>query len=137
MNVNRGFKSFAESAVVGTALTLLSRVLISYIFLMSGYGKITGFSGTQAYMDSFGVPGSLLPLVIIAELGGGLLILLGFQARLAALGLSIFCLVSAFLFHGADDMNQQIHFMKNLAMAGGLLVLFRAGSGPCSFDKED
>ena len=116
---------------------LVGRLLIALIFVGAGYGKIGGYAGTQAYMESMSVPGGLLPLVILVELGGGLAIVLGFLTRFAALGLAIFSVVSAFLFHGnvADQM-QQIMFMKNLAMAGGFLFLVGNGAGPLSLDAK-
>ncbi|MBO6827149.1 MAG: DoxX family protein, partial [Sneathiella sp.] len=66
---------------------LVGRILLAALFIPAGYSKIGGYEGTQGYMEAMGVPGSLLPLVILAELGGGIALLLGFQARLAALGL--------------------------------------------------
>lgn len=116
---------------------LLGRILIALIFVGAGYSKISGYAGTQAYMESMNVPGILLPLVILVELGGGLAIILGLLTRYAALGLAIFCVASAFLFHasGGDQM-QQILFMKNLAMAGGFLFLVGNGAGPLSLDAK-
>ncbi|HEY0972902.1 MAG TPA: DoxX family protein [Solimonas sp.] len=116
---------------------LVGRLLIALIFVGAGYGKIGGYAGTQAYMESMSVPGGLLPLVILVELGGGLAIVLGFLTRFAALGLAIFSVLSAFLFHAnfADQM-QQILFMKNLAMAGGFLFLVGNGAGPLSLDAK-
>ncbi|MBS0216517.1 MAG: DoxX family protein [Proteobacteria bacterium] len=115
--------------------TLLGRVGLSLIFIISGFGKIAAYAGTQQYMEHAGVPGALLPLVIIAELGGGLAILGGFFTRWAALALAGFSVVSALFFHTdfADQM-QQINFMKNIAMAGGFLVLFAHGAGAYSID---
>ncbi|HVK99029.1 MAG TPA: DoxX family protein [Dongiaceae bacterium] len=113
------------------------RVFISLIFIVAGYSKISGYAGTQAYMESTGVPGSLLPVVIALELGGGLLILAGFQTRIVAFLLSGFCLVSAALFHNnfADQM-QSILFMKNVAIAGGFLFLVVHGAGTFSLDNK-
>ncbi|MBI5041187.1 MAG: DoxX family protein [Gammaproteobacteria bacterium] len=105
-------------------LNLVGRVLLAQIFLLSGLTKITGFAGTQGYMEAMGVPGVLLPLVIAVEVGGGLALLLGWQTRWASLALAGFSIVSAALFHANfTDQMQTIMFMKNLAMAGGLLIL--------------
>ncbi|HZV64104.1 MAG TPA: DoxX family protein [Telluria sp.] len=119
------------------ALNVAARILMSLIFILSGFGKITGYAGTQQYMESTGVPGALLPLVILAELGGGLMLLLGFKARWAAAALAGFSLLAALLFHRnfADQM-QMINFMKNLAMAGGLLMVVAHGAGAPSIDSK-
>ena len=119
------------------AIDLAARALLSQIFILAGISKITGFAGTQAYMDSMGVPGALLPLVIAVELGGGLALLLGFQTRVVALALAGFSIVAGAIFHNnfADQM-QMILFMKNLAMAGGLLLLVNAGAGAWSLDAR-
>jgi putative oxidoreductase len=117
-------------------ILVAGRVLIALIFVTAGWSKIGGYAGTQAYMESAGVPGALLPLVILLELGGGLAIILGLLTRLAALGLAVFSIVSAVLFHGAADPMQQILFAKNLAMAGGFLFLVAHGAGPISLDAK-
>ena len=101
---------------------------------MSGWGKVSDYAGTVGYMQAMGVSASLLPLVIFAELGGGLAILFGFQARVAALGLAVFSLLTAFLFHSGNDMNNAINFMKNLGLAGGFLTLALLGAGKLSID---
>ena len=112
-------------------LTLLGRVLLSAIFILAGWQKITGYDATLQYMQAFGVPGVLLPLVILAELGGGLAILFGVLSRWAALALAGFCIVAALVFHANfDDAVQQVLFLKNLAIAGGLLMLAANGPGP-------
>lgn len=114
---------------------VLGRIGLALIFVLSGWSKLHGYSGTQQYMEASGVPGALLPLVILAELGGGLAILTGTLTRWAALALTLFSLATAWLFHGAPgDQNQQIHFMKNIAMAGGFLVLYAHGAGAFSVD---
>jgi putative oxidoreductase len=116
---------------------VVARVLMSHIFILSGFSKIGGYVGTQAYMAHMGVPGFLLPLVILTELGGGLALLLGFQARIVALLLAGFSMVAALIFHTnfADQM-QMINFMKNLAMAGGLLMVVLHGAGAPSIDAS-
>ena len=114
---------------------LFGRTGLALIFILSGWSKIGGYAGTQAYMESAGVPGGLLPLVIAAEVLGGLAVLVGFKTRWAALGLAVFTLASGILFH-ADlaDQTQFIAFMKNLAIAGGFLVLAAHGAGLYSID---
>ena len=115
---------------------LLGRFGLALIFILSGWSKIAGYDGTQQYMEAMGVAGALLPLVIVVELGGGLAILGGFATRWAALGLAGFTLVAAVLFHAnLGDQNQFISFMKNVAIAGGFLVLATQGAGSLSIDN--
>ena len=115
--------------------SLLGRIGLSLIFLISGWGKIAGYAATQGYMESVGVPGALLPLVIALELGGGLAIVAGVFTRWFALGLAIFSITSALIFHAnlADQM-QAIMFWKNFALAGGFLLLSANGPGALSLD---
>lgn len=118
-------------------LVLLGRLLIAAIFVSAGYSKIGGYAATQGYMESMGVPGALLPLVIFAELGGGIAIVLGLLTRLAALGLAVFSVASGVIFHGGSaDQIQQIMFAKNLAIAGGFLFLVANGAGRLSLDAK-
>lgn len=120
---------------MNASASLLGRVGLSLIFIISGFGKIAGYAGTQQYMEHVGVPGALLPLVIVLELAGGLAILGGFFTRWVALALAGFSVVAALLFHNNfGDQMQQINFMKNIAMAGGFLVLFANGAGAYSID---
>ena len=121
---------------MNATFSLLGRIGLSLIFLISGWGKIAGYAATQGYMESQGVPGALLPLVIALERGGGLAILGGFFTRWVALALAGFTLVAAFLFHAnlADQM-QAIMFWKNFAIAGGFLLLAANGPGALSFDE--
>ena len=115
----------------------LGRLLLSLIFVVSGVGKIGAYAGTQAYMDSMGVPGVLLPLVIALEILGGLAIIVGWQARIAAFLLAGFCLLSAVLFHGnIGDQGEQIQFLKNLGLAGGFLLIVTHGAGAWSLDNR-
>lgn len=115
-------------------IALAGRVLIAAIFVAAGWSKIGGYEGTQGYMESMGVPGALLPLVIALELGGGIAVVVGLLTRLAALGLAVFSVASALLFHTAPDPMQQIMFMKNMAIAGGFLFLVGFGPGRISVD---
>jgi putative oxidoreductase len=115
----------------------VGRILISLIFVTSGFNKLINFAGTQAYMESAGVPGMMLPLVIAVELLGGLAIILGWQTRVAAFLLAGFSLLSAILFHGdSSDQMQMIMFMKNLALAGGFLMIVALGAGAYSLDNR-
>lgn len=116
-------------------LNIAGRVLLAHIFVLSGYGKIAGYAGTQAYMSAKGVPGELLPLVILGELGGGIAIVAGFMTRWVALALALFCVASAILFHlEPGNQGQMINFMKNFAMAGGFLLLAQTGAPYFSMD---
>ena len=118
-------------------VNLAGRVLLAHIFLLAGINKITGYSGTQGYMEAMGVPGMLLPLVILLEIGGALALIAGWQTRLAAYALALFSIVSALIFHSnLGDQMQMILFMKNWAMAGGLLVLAANGAGGFSLDNR-
>ena len=115
----------------------IGRLLVSMIFIFSGFTKITGYAATQGYMESMGVPGMLLPLVIAVELLGGIAILLGFKARLVAILMAGFSIVSALLFHQFwIDESQMNPFMKNIAMAGGFLMIFTHGPGAYSIDNS-
>ncbi len=117
------------------AAALLGRILLSLIFITSGWSKLFAYSGTAAYMAKAGVPEILLPLVILTELGGGLLVLVGFQARIAGFLLAGFCLVTGYLFHlDPSNQGQMINFWKNITMAGGFLTLFAHGAGAWSVD---
>ena len=123
---------------------LAGRILLAVIFITSGIGKITGYDGTAAYMASKGLPmvGVLLPLTILTEVGGGILLAVGFQARWAALALAGFTILAALIFHNfwaveaAQKMGQQINFMKNVAITGGMLMVFALGPGRYSVDKS-
>lgn len=123
---------------MNNAITLLARILLAQIFLISGIGKLgAGYAGTQAYMEAMGLSGALLPLVIALEIGGGLALVVGLLTRWAGLGLAVFCVVSALIFHrNFGDQTQMIMFMKNIAMAGGLLMLYVHGAGALSLDAR-
>lgn len=117
-------------------LKLVGRVLLALIFLQAGFNKIPGYAETAGFMESKGIPGLLLPLVILVELGGGLLVLLGLWTRWAALAPAGFCVLAAILFHWEPgNQMQMISFMKNLTIAGGFLVL--AGTTPGAFALDN
>ncbi|MEZ5715288.1 MAG: DoxX family protein [Paracoccaceae bacterium] len=129
---------------VQTFAAPVGRLLLAFIFIMAGAQKITGYSGTQGYMEMMGVPGALLPLVILTELGGGIALALGWQARLAALALAGFSLLSGLIFHylpslgmeGMEAQTQMIGFMKNVSIAGGMLMVVSLGAGAWSLDNR-
>lgn len=117
---------------------LSARAMLAVVFIMAGFSKIgAGYAGTQAYMESVGLPGLLLPAVIALEVLGGIAILIGFQTRVAALLLAGFTLLAAVLFH--SDFNQQMQmilFMKNVGLSGGFLVLAAQGPGDWAFNPQ-
>ena len=118
-------------------IELLGRVFLGHIFLLAGINKISGYEGTAGYMETMGVPGMLLPLVITLEIAGGLALIVGFRTRLAAAALAGFTVVAAVLFH-ADfgDQMQMILFMKNWSIVGGLLLAYVHGAGEISLDRK-
>jgi putative oxidoreductase len=119
------------------AIELAGRILLSVLFVVSGVGKIGAYSGTAAYMASAGVPGALLPIVIALEVLGAVAIVLGWKTRPVAALLAGFTLLSAALFHNNfADQVQSIMFLKNLAIAGGFLLLIARGAGPLSLDRR-
>ena len=114
---------------------LVGRLLLAALFLLEGWSKLNGYAAAAAYMAAFSVPAALLPLVILVELGAGLLIAIGWQTKLASLALAGFCVLAAILFHANfADRGQVLHFEKDLAIAGGLLVLFAFGPGRFSLE---
>ena len=118
-------------------LITIGRVLMAIMFIQAGISKIFGYAGAQGYMEAAGVPGALLPLVILLEAGGGLAVLLGLFTRWSALLLAGFCVLAALLFHlKPDDQMQMISFMKNITIAGGLLILAGAGPGALALDNR-
>ncbi len=114
---------------------LVGRVLLALMFVMAGWGKIGGYAGTQGYMEAMGVPGFMLPLVILLELGGGLAIVLGLFTRSLSVLLAGFTLMAAFIFHYQPAEQMQM-FMKNVSVAGGFLALAAAGPGAFSLDAR-
>ncbi|MDH3280171.1 MAG: DoxX family protein [Gammaproteobacteria bacterium] len=116
-------------------LDLFGRILLSVMFLLSGFNKIGDYALVQGFMASQGVPGILLPLVIALEIVGPLLIIVGWHTRLTASALAGFSVLAAILFHlNFSDQTQMIMFMKNLTIAGGFLVLMAHGPGEISLD---
>jgi putative oxidoreductase len=116
-------------------IAFVGRLAMSYVFILDGYGAIANAPGVAAYMEANGVSAKLLPLVVATELGGGLMVASGFGARWAAIALAGFCGLTAALFHAnSADSEQVINFQKNLAMAGGFLLLAAFGPGAWSLD---
>ena len=119
--------------------SLVGRLMIGLPFAMSGFGKLAAYGATTAYIASAGLPVPPVAWVIavLLELGGGLLLIAGYQARSVALTLAIFTLAAAVSFHNNfADQNQMIHFLKNVMMAGGLLQIFAFGAGAFSLDAR-
>ena len=124
-------------SLIETFSAPIGRMLISLIFVMSGLNKIGNYANTAGWMDAMGVPGGLLPIVIVLEVLGGLAVIVGWQTRIVSFLLAGFCLLSAVIFHNnLGDQNEMIHFMKNIAMAGGFLFLTAHGAGNFSLDKR-
>ena len=127
-----------------TALAVAGRFLLALMFVMAGFSKITGFAGTVGYMAAKGIPAAevLAVLTILLEIGGGLALMAGLHARWAALGLALFTLLASVIFHNfwavaeAQKMVQQLMFMKNLSVVGGLLMVAALGAGPASVDAR-
>ncbi|MDY6457372.1 DoxX family protein [Acinetobacter faecalis] len=132
LNPNVVVKNIVNQDQVNTIVSTIARVLVAYIFIVAGYGKISDYAATAGYMEAMGVPSALLPLTILVELGGGLALLLGFQTRFAAFGLAVFSLITAFIFHGGAE--DAINLMKNLSIAGGLFFVMLHGAGKLSVD---
>ena len=125
-------------------LALTARVLMAVLFLIAGYGKIAGFAGTAGYIASKGLPLPQLGVVIaiVVELGGALALIAGYQTRVVALVMAVFTVATGVIFHNfwalpADQvMINQIMFMKNLSIAGGLLMMSAFGAGALSLDAR-
>ena len=126
------------------AVVVAARILLALMFILAGFSKFAALAGTAGYIASKGLP---MPSVLAfatatLEVVGGLALAVGFQARWAALALALFTLLASVLFHNfwavpaEQVMVQQLMFMKNLAVAGGLLFVFSLGAGPASFDAR-
>jgi putative oxidoreductase len=126
------------SSTAANLVPLIGRLLLAAIFLLSGANKLFAPGPTQAYIAAAGLPVPLVAYVValVVEIGGGVLLVIGYQARLAALALALFTVVAAIGFHrDFADQNQMIHFLKNLAIAGGLLQVFAFGPGGYSLRR--
>ncbi|MBW3695883.1 DoxX family protein [Vibrio sp. T187] len=117
------------------SLLVVARILLAYLFIQAGWGKLLNYEQTANYMATQGVTGALLPLVILLEFFGGLAILVGFLTRVTALTITAFSVISGLMFHfDLSQSGQMIHFYKNLSLAGGFLVLAVHGGGGMSVD---
>jgi putative oxidoreductase len=132
--------NIAQRSTVETARNvadLAGRIFLATLFLLSGLGKIGGYSGTAAYMAALGVPAALLPVVIVTEVAGAAAIVAGWQTRITALLLAGYSLLTALIFH--DNFANQVEmimFLKNVSIAGGFLVLVANGPGSLSLDRK-
>jgi putative oxidoreductase len=128
-----------QAAKFGDLALLIGRILIGVLFLIAAYNKVKGYSGGIGYFGKLGVPAPqvMLPLTIVFEAAAGILLIIGYQTRLVALAIAAFCILTALVAHtNFGDGNQLNHFLKNLAVAGGALVLFAGGAGRQSVDAR-
>ena len=115
----------------------LGRIFISALFLISAYNKIFNLEGSMGWMEGFGIPGFLIFPAIAVEIILPVLVILGYQARIAAGILAIFCLMTAFLFHfDFTDQSQLVSFLKNIGLAGGFLFIVANGTKDWAVDRE-
>jgi putative oxidoreductase len=120
-------------------LPLLGRIFLGAPFLLSGLGKLGAYAATVGYISAVGLPAASLAYVaaVAVEVGGGLMLLLGYRVRLASLIMALFCLATGAFFHNNfGDQNQMIHFLKNVMIAGGLLQIAHFGAGAWSLDAR-
>jgi len=123
---------------------LAGRIMLALIFLIAGFGKIGNFAGTAGFMAGAGIPLAEVALVltIIIEIGGGVMLVIGWKARWAALALFLFLIPATLIFHNfwaadaAQFQNQLNHFLKNVCILGGMLYIMAYGSGPLSLDRD-
>ena len=123
---------------------VIARILLALMFVLAGFGKLTGLEGAAGYIAGKGLPAPMLLAIAagVVELGAGVLLIIGWQARWAALALAAFTLVATFIFHNfwavpeAQQMTQQLMFMKNISVVGGLLFVFAFGAGALSLDAR-
>jgi putative oxidoreductase len=136
---SRGVDHFAPANVSNDVITVVGRVLIAAIFLLSGLSKLAAPSYTVGYITSVGLPVPWLgyAIAVAIEIGGSLALIVGYQARVTAALLAAFSIATALAFHNhLADQNQFIHFLKNLSMAGGLLQVVTFGAGRFSLDAR-
>ena len=118
-------------------IDLLARISISLLFLINGYFKIVNYDGTMEWIESFGLPGSLIIPAIILEIIAPILLIVGYKTKLAAAALGLFCLATAIIFHNDfANTTQLTAFLKNIALMGGFVFLFMNGAKDFSLDKK-
>jgi putative oxidoreductase len=120
-------------------IALAGRILIGVLFLMAGLSKLGAPAATQAYIEAVGLPVPIAAygVALVVELVGSVLLIVGFQVRIVAAVLAVFTLVTALFFHNNfADQNQMIHFLKNVAILGGLLQVVAFGAGKLSLDNR-
>lgn len=124
-----------NAKTISPVIELAGRVMLASLFVLEALTKLSAYEAAQSYMRAFGLSGQILPLAIAIELGGGILIVLGWRTRIAALVLAVFCATAAVVFHTKfGDRNQLIHFEKDLALAGAFLIVCAHGAGRYSID---
>ena len=122
---------------MANVIDLIGRIFISALFLISAYNKVFNLEGSMGWMEGFGIPGFLIFPAIAVEIVLPILVIVGYQARIAAGVLAIFCLITAFLFHfDFADQSQLISFLKNIGLAGGFLFIVANGTKDWAVDRE-
>ena len=122
---------------MANVLDLIGRILISVLFIISAYDKIFSIDGSMSWMEGFGIPGFLIYPAIIVEIILPLFVIIGYNARVSASLLAIFCIATAFIFHfDFTDPAQKISFLKNISLAGGFLFIVANGTKDWSVDRE-
>lgn len=135
--MSRMIVSTAPAGLFGSLAELFGRLLLAVLYLVSGFGKITGYAATVGYMQAMGVPALALPLVIAVELLGAVAIAIGWKTRLVAFVMAGFTVLAALIFHhDFSDATQQVMFLKNLAITGSFLLLVAHGAGRLSLDAR-
>jgi putative oxidoreductase len=127
----------SATSTIQKVAELAGRLMLSSLFLISGLGKLGAYAATAAFMASVGVPGALLPLVIATEVLGAIAVIVGWKTRIAAFLLAGFSLLTALVFHNhLADQNQATDFLKDVAIAGGFILLVVNGAGRLSLDRR-
>ena len=122
---------------MANVIDLIGRIFISALFLISAFNKIFNLDGSMSWMESFGMPGFLIYPAIVIEIVLPVLVIVGYQARIAAGILSIFCLMTAFIFHfDFSNQMQLVSFFKNIGLAGGFLFIVANGTRDWAVDRE-